>query len=154
MRLTRHSDYALRVLMQVALGDGDLVRVSDVADSYAISRNHLSKVVHRLATRGYLHTVQGRHGGMRLARPPDGIVVGDVVRDFEEDFHLAECFNAARCDCRIQPACAFTGILEKALTAFFEVLDAATLADLIQPRHQLRALLASDHAPRSRIARA
>lgn len=141
MRLTLHTDYALRVLMQVGLNEGELVRISEIADSFGISRNHLTKIVHQLGTRGYLETLQGRRGGIRLARPPSKIVIGDVVRDFEEDFHLVDCFNPSRCECRIQPACVLKGTLDEALAAFFEVLDETTLADLMKPRRRLRTLL-------------
>lgn len=141
MRLTRHTDYALRVLMQVGLNEGELVRISDIADSFGISRNHLTKIVHQLGTRGYLETLQGRRGGIRLARPTSKIVIGEVVRDFEEDFDLVECFNRDRSECRIQPACILKGTLDEALAAFFEVLDGTTLADLLKPRRRLRTLL-------------
>jgi Rrf2 family transcriptional regulator, nitric oxide-sensitive transcriptional repressor len=141
MRLTLHTDYALRVLMQVGLNEGELVRISEIADSFGISRNHLTKIVHRLGTQGYLETLQGRRGGIRLARPPSKIVIGDVVRSFEEDFDLVECFNRDRRECRIQPACVLKGTLDEALAAFFEVLDETTLADLMKPRRRLRTLL-------------
>lgn len=142
MRLTRYTDYALRVLMQVGLSEGRLVRISEIAERFEISRNHLTKVVHQLGIRGYLETVQGRHGGMRLARSPETIVIGDVVRDFEEGFDLVECFNVDQCDCRIQPACVLKGTLDEALDAFLDVLDRTTLADLLVPRRRLRTLLA------------
>jgi len=147
MHLTRHADYALRVLMQVGLNEGELVRISEIADSFGISRNHLSKIVHQLGTRGYLETLQGRRGGIRLARPPSEIVIGDVVRDFEEDFDLVECFNYQRCECRVQPACVLKGTLDEALAAFFEVLDGTTLADLLKPRRRLRTLLELNELP-------
>jgi len=142
MRLTRHTDYALRVLMQVGLSGGDLIRISDIADSFGISRNHLTKIVHQLGTRGYLKTLQGRGGGIRLACAPEEIVIGQVARDFEEDFDLVECFNRERCECRIQPACVLQRTLDGALSAFLAVLDETTLADLLKPRQRLRALLA------------
>ena len=103
MKLTTYTDYALRVLMYVGLRDGELVRIADIATSYGISRNHLTKVVHQLGTRGYLATVQGRGGGIRLARPADAITVGAVVRDFEEGFALVPCLLMDdACPCRIE----------------------------------------------------
>jgi len=141
MRLTRHTDYALRVLMQVGINNGELVRISEIADSFGISRHHLTKIVHQLGTRGYLETLQGRGGGIRLARAPSQIVIGDVVRHFEEDFDLVECFKPERSECRIQQACILKGTLDEALVAFLEVLDETTLADLIKPRRRLRRLL-------------
>lgn len=142
MRLTRYTDYALRVLMQVGLSGGRLVRIAEIAERFDISRNHLTKIVHQLGVHGYLETIQGRHGGIRLARSPETIVIGDVVRDFEEGFDLVECFNTDRCDCRIQPACVLKGTLDEALDAFLGVLDSTTLADLLVPHRRLRTLLA------------
>lgn len=142
MRLTRYTDYALRVLMQVGLNDGRLVRIAEIAERFDISRNHLTKIVHQLGARGYLETVQGRQGGTRLARSPDSIIIGDVIRDFEEGFDLVECFDLDRCACRIQPACVLKGALDDALEAFLGVLDKTTLADLLMPRRRLRTLLA------------
>lgn len=145
MRLTQYTDYALRVLTQVGLNDGRLIRIAEIAECFEISRNHLTKVVHQLGVCGYLETMQGRHGGVRLARSPDSIVIGDVVRDFEEGFDLVECFKADQCNCRIQPACVLKGTLDEALDAFLGVLDRTTLADLLVPRRRLRTLLAIRH---------
>lgn len=141
MKLTRHTDYALRVLMQVGLNDGDLVRITDIAESFGISRNHLTKIVHQLGAGGYLETLQGRRGGVRLARSPDQILIGEVVRDFEEGLELVECFDPDRCACRIAPACVLKVRLNDALEAFLEVLDRTTLADLLKTRRRLRTLL-------------
>ncbi len=142
MKLTTYTDYALRVLMYVGLRDGELVRIADIATSYGISRNHLTKVVHQLGTRGYLATVQGRGGGIRLARPADAITVGAVVRDFEEGFALVPCLLMDdACPCRIESACVLRGALQDSLEAFFANLDGTTLADLLKPRRRLRRLL-------------
>ncbi|MDZ7840541.1 MAG: Rrf2 family transcriptional regulator [Gammaproteobacteria bacterium] len=148
MRLTQHTDYALRVLMQAGLSNGRLIRISDIADTFGISRNHLTKIVHQLGARGYLETVQGRQGGIRLARPPASIVVGRVVRDFEEGFALVECFDRDRCACRIQPACVLKDALGEALESFLAVLDGVTLADLLAPRRTLHTLLTVPEAGR------
>lgn len=152
MKLTTYTDYALRVLMHAGLHEGELVRVTDIAETFGISRNHLTKVVHQLGARGYLQTVQGRNGGIRLVRSPDSIVVGDVVRDFEEGFDLVECFDLEQCACRIQPACVLKGALDQALEAFLAKLDTITLADLLVPRHRLRTLLAIE-APATALPR-
>lgn len=141
MRLTTYTDYALRVLMHVALQNGELVRVADIASGYRISRNHLTKVVHKLGKLSLLSTVQGRSGGMYLARPADEINVGEVVRAFEPDFRLVECFDAGESDCRIQPACALRGAFGEALERFLQHLDSVSLADLVQPGKELRTLL-------------
>ena len=84
MRLTHHADYALRLLMYAALKNGALVQIQEVADAYGISKNHLMKVAFHLGKLGFLETVRGRSGGLRLARPPQDITVGDVVRKTEE----------------------------------------------------------------------
>ena len=142
MRLTAYTDYALRVLMQVALREGELVRIAEVATSFGISRNHLTKIVHNLGTRGYLCTVQGRNGGMRLARPATDITVGEVVREFEPDFQLVECFNAPPTNCRIETACVLKDAFRDAVDLFLDRLDQVTLSDLIRPRAKIQRLLA------------
>lgn len=141
MRLTTYTDYALRVLMQVALREGSLVQISEIAGCYGISRNHLTKVVHHLGAGGFLITQQGRHGGMRLAQPANAITVGQVVREFEPDFRLVECFEPETGDCRIQGACVLKGAFGDALDAFFSHLDIVTIADLVRPRKRLHSLL-------------
>lgn len=149
MRLTTYTDYALRVLMYVGLKSGELVRIDEVATKFCISRNHLSKVVHNLGSRGYLRTVQGRNGGFSLARDAADICVGEVVRDFEPDFKLVECFDVSTSKCQIQPSCVLAGELDTAMAAFLERLDAVTLRDLLQPRWKLQVSLG---LPRTRVA--
>lgn len=137
MRLTAFTDYALRVLMLVGMRDGARVRIDEIAATYAISRNHLTKIVHELGRHGYLETTRGRGGGMRLARPAERIVVGDVVRRFEAPTALVPCFDPASDTCRISGACRLSGLLDAAREAFFAHLDTATLADLLAPRTAL-----------------
>ncbi|CAG1007695.1 HTH-type transcriptional repressor NsrR [Myxococcaceae bacterium] len=134
MRLTRHSDYALRVLMRLATAPDERATVDQIADAYGISRAHLVKIVHRLARQGYVETSRGRHGGIRLARSASRIGLGDVIRDTEEIFALAECFAPDGEPCRIEAACGLRGVLDEAQEAFFEVLDRHTLADLVDRR--------------------
>jgi Rrf2 family nitric oxide-sensitive transcriptional repressor len=144
MRLTYHSDYAMRLLMYVALKDGALVQIQEVADAYGISKNHLMKVVFQLGKLGFLETVRGRNGGFRLARAPQDITIGEVVRKTEESFALVECFDTGSNGCVITGACRLRGVMRRALDAYLAVLDDQTLADLIQPRSALsRILLAS-----------
>lgn len=138
MRLTTYTDYALRVLMYVGLKNDELVRVDEVATNFGISRNHLSKIIHNLGSKGYLQTIQGRNGGCQLARDPADINVGQVVRDFEPDFNLVECFDSSTSKCRIQPSCVLATELDAALSAFLDRLDGVTLRDLIQPRWKLQ----------------
>ena len=138
MRLTRFTDYALRVLILLGVTDDRLVTIDEVGDRYGISANHLMKVVHRLGTCGYIETVRGKGGGIRLARRPESIRLGDVVRDFEEGLALVECFNKASNTCPIEPDCQLKGVLRDSLRAFLGKLDEHTLADLVRPRRKLR----------------
>ncbi|HAC58467.1 MAG TPA: BadM/Rrf2 family transcriptional regulator [Rhodobiaceae bacterium] len=142
MRLTLHTDYALRVLMHLALAPGRLVTISEVAASFSISRNHLVKVAHELGQAGFVETMRGRGGGLRLARPPEEIAIGDVVRAMEEDFRIVECFDRDANSCCIAPACRLKRLLKEALDAWLAVLDGATLADLVEKPAPLRRLLA------------
>lgn len=130
MRLTFYSDYSLRLLMYCAVHHGNLVTIQEVADAYGISKNHLMKVAFQLGRKGYLDTVRGRGGGLRLARAPDKIWLGDVVRQMEEDFTMVECFDPKTDRCVITGPCRLRGALSRALKAYFAVLDEYTLADL------------------------
>lgn len=136
MQLTRYSDYSLRVLIYLALDPERLVTIEAIARSYAISRAHLMKVVHQLALRGYVETVRGRGGGLRLARPPEEIKVGEVVRSTEENLDLVECFDAASSRCAIDAACGMRPVLHEALAAFLAVLDRYTIEDLVARRRK------------------
>jgi Rrf2 family nitric oxide-sensitive transcriptional repressor len=130
MRLTFYSDYSLRLLMYAAVRTDRLVTIQEVATVYGISRNHLMKVAFQLGRHGILETVRGRNGGLRLARKPEKIGLGEVVRLTEEDFHMVECFDAATNSCAITKSCRLRAILAKATDAYLAVLDEYTLADL------------------------
>jgi len=130
MRLTNFSDYALRVLMYAAAQPDRLITIEETAERYGISRAHLMKVVNLLTRAGYLAAVRGRSGGLRLGRPAETIVLGEVVRATEPDFQLVECF-AADGRCLITPSCRLRSVLGEALAAFVATLDAYTLADLV-----------------------
>jgi Rrf2 family transcriptional regulator, nitric oxide-sensitive transcriptional repressor len=142
MRLTVYTDYALRLLMYLALKNDGLATIEEVADSYGVSKNHLMKVTHQLGVGGYIETVRGRHGGLRLARPPKEIILGDVVRYTEPDFAIVMCLEPVDADCTILPGCVLRKALERARDAFLNVLDQYTLNDLVRPRSALRAMLA------------
>jgi Rrf2 family nitric oxide-sensitive transcriptional repressor len=142
MRLTVYTDYSLRVLMYVALHPERRPTIAEVASSYAISRNHIMKVVYQLGVAGYIETVRGQSGGMRLARPARDIVLGEVVRRTEPDLALVPCFDPINTACVITPACRLRGALHQAQAAFLAVLDGYTLADLIENREILRELFA------------
>lgn len=136
MRLTLHTDYALRVLVHVGLREGELVTISEIADCYGISKNHLTKVVHQLGRAGYLETVRGKYGGVRLLVQPEDVRLGQFVRQTEEDFALARCMREDNgCDgeeaCLLQGGCIARVAFGQGLAAFFETLDRYTLADMI-----------------------
>lgn len=130
MRLTRHTDYALRVLMLLALEPGVAHTIEDVSRRYAISRNHLNKVVQTLGQAGFVDSQRGRGGGVRLAKAPAQINLGRVIRTTEDNFHIVECFCRETNGCLIAPACGLRDPLGEALQAFLAVLDRYTLADL------------------------
>jgi Rrf2 family nitric oxide-sensitive transcriptional repressor len=142
MRLTVYTDYSLRLLIYAALEPDRLINISEVADAYAISRTHLTKVVHQLAVAGYLVTVRGKGGGLRLALHPESIRIGDVVRQSEPDMALTPCFSPIDAPCAIRPRCVLRRALQEARAAFFSALDSYTLADLVAPGNGLRNLLA------------
>jgi Rrf2 family transcriptional regulator, nitric oxide-sensitive transcriptional repressor len=142
VRLTVYTDYALRVLMFLALKEDRLATIAEIAESYDISRNHLMKVAHQLGVAGYVETVRGRGGGLRLAKPIEAIGLGEVVRYTEPDMAIVSCFEPIDAPCAIRPACVLRRALKKAREAFVEVLDGYTLEDLVQPRARLAGLLA------------
>lgn len=142
MQLTRYTDYSLRVLIYLAVHQEELATIEEISDAYGISKAHLMKVVHQLGRAGYLETVRGRGGGIRLARPPENIRVGEVVRHTEESMALVECFDPQTSRCRIEPACELRAALKKAIEAFLGTLDDYTVADLVgRRRKQLARLL-------------
>lgn len=153
MQLTSFTDYALRVLLLLGLVEDRLVTVEELADRYGISRHHVTKVVHRLGALGYVQTVRGKHGGVRLGRSAAQIRIGDVVRDFEGHMNLVECFDKETNTCPILPGCSLQGVLRAATGQFLAELDRHTLADLLRPRGRLRSLLELPSAPRRARAR-
>ena len=140
MRLTLHTDYALRVLIQAGLNEGELTTINEIAQSFGISKHHLMKVVNDLSQKGYLDTVRGRNGGIRLKRKPRDINIGQVVRDTEDPLDIIGCLVEAGY-CRIERACVLRTALRDATGAFLAVLDTHTLADLLKPQKALSAAL-------------
>lgn len=147
MRLTTFSDYSFRVLIYLGSAPGGLATIADIAAAYGISPNHLMKVVHYLGQEGYIETVRGKGGGMRLARPPQSINVGRVLRATEEGFDIVECLQPGEAECRIAPACVLKGALAEARDAFLAVLDGYTLADLVAPARPLARILMPVRSP-------
>jgi len=138
MQLTAHTDYALRVLLYLSLHSEQLVTINELAQFFDVSKNHLVKVVHNLGLKGFVKTVRGKGGGICLARPPEKISVGSVVREIESHFQMAECFNPEKQGhCVIQAQCGLTGLFAKAVEQFLQTLDGATLLDML-PAKQLK----------------
>ncbi|WEK44009.1 MAG: Rrf2 family transcriptional regulator [Candidatus Sphingomonas colombiensis] len=138
MRLTRYTDYAMRVLLYLGARPDRLCSIAEVSRAYGISQNHLMKVVNDLSNAGYIASVRGRGGGIKLGRAPKEINVGALVRHTEDGFDLVDCD-----DCIIAPACGLTVALAEALTAFMAVLDRYTLQDLIAKRPDILTLFAA-----------
>ena len=140
MQLTTHTDYSLRLLIYLALLDNDQTgTVQQAADHYGISANHLAKVAQTLVQLGYVQSLRGRGGGLKLILPADDINLGEIVRS-TENLQLLECFGGES-TCPIVPACNLKRILAIAQTAFLETLDEYTLADLVSNRRQLIKML-------------
>ena len=147
MRMTLHTDYALRMLIYIATRRDGTCTVNDVAEAYSLSRNHLLNVAQTLRDLDLVETTRGRAGGIRLARPPEAIAIGALVRATEEEFSLAECMQATGDGCCVlAPACRLKGMLHEALGAFLAVLDKYTLADIVRNRATLAPLLGIDAA--------
>lgn len=131
MRLTLHTDYALRMLMVLALEPGRSLTIEDIAKRYCISRNHLMKVAQTLVQAGFVESLRGRGGGLKLARDPASLKLGDVVRATEDGFALVECFGTSN-SCVVSAACGLRSPLQEALSAFLAVLDRYSVSDLMK----------------------
>lgn len=141
MRLTRQTNYAIRILMYCAANDGRLSRIPEIAAAYSVSELFLFKILQPLVEHKLVETVRGRNGGVRLGRPADQITLFDVVRVTEENFAMAECFEKDASDCPLIDSCSLNSALSKALGAFFEVLEGYSIQDLVKARPHMRDLL-------------
>lgn len=171
MKLTNYSDYALRSLIYLATKPEPqaLANISDIANSYDISKSHLTKIIHKLGKLGYIETIRGKNGGIRLACAPEDINLGVLIKQIEPDFELVECFAATipnannaeqqglpiklidelennstintKLGCVISPVCQLKSVFFEALTAFIMVLEKYTLADIIENKEELSQLL-------------
>ena len=144
MRLTRQTNYAMRILMYCAANDGRLSRIPEIAEAYTVSELFLFKILQPLVEHGLVETVRGRNGGVRLGRAADKINLFDVVRVTEESFAMAECFENDAAECPLIDSCALNAALREALNAFFGVLERYTIADLVKSRTNVRSLLGID----------
>ena len=141
MQLTRYTDYSLRVLMYLALNierSGEPVTASEIARRFSISLNHLSKIIHQLGLQGYIVTMRGRGGGIRLGKPPEQIIIGELVRLTEPTLQPVNCHEPP---CPIAASCRLRNVLAKAQTAFLDVLDSYSLADMTRQPDTLKTLL-------------
>ncbi|WP_373489799.1 Rrf2 family transcriptional regulator [Parasphingorhabdus sp.] len=139
MRLSVHTDYALRTLMYLAAHDGHQ-SIATIADQYGISKNHLMKVAQRLVAEGFVDSIRGRSGGLLLNQPAAAINVGHVVRTFEEYGGFVECFDQAGGDCIVTPVCGLRHVLADGIEAFLRHLDGYSVADLIGDRTRFRSV--------------
>lgn len=147
MRLTKQTNYAIRMLMYCAANTAGLSRVPDIAKAYSVSQLFLFKILQPLVEAGLVQTVRGRNGGIRLAKPAASITVADVVRVTEDNFAMAECFESGAVECPLVNACGLNVTLKKALEAFFAVLSSTTIADLQRPTNRIRLGLTECAAP-------
>lgn len=141
MRLTAFSNFALRTLMYTALKNGEPASIQDISKAYNISSNHLKKAAAEMVAHGYLKTIQGRYGGLILAKEPQEINIGAIVRITEGHLDLVECFNPDTNTCPLISVCRLSRLFKKALKAFLDVLDEVTLADMISRPQELKPLL-------------
>ncbi len=131
MQLSLHSDYALRVLLYLGTHPSKIVSTREISRAYGISINHLVRVVKTLDEHGYVELFRGRSGGVRLARDPADIRLGEVVRHAEPNLRLVECFDPATNTCQIMKSCGLKSLLNEALRSFLARLDQHTLAELV-----------------------
>ena len=152
MRLTRQTNYAVRMLMYCAANDGKLSRIPEIARAYGVSELFLFKILQPLVEHKLVETVRGRNGGVRLGRAAQDISLFDVVRVTEENFAMAECFENDATECPLVDSCGLNSALREALNAFFGVLMKYSIADLVKARPNVRELLGLDEMEKERVA--
>jgi len=131
MQLTSYTDYSLRTLIYLGTHQDRLVTISEISEFHGISRNHLVKAVHNLGKNGFIQTIRGKSGGIRLARKPEEIILADVVRLTEPHMNIQECFSRETNTCPLIDCCKLTGVLYQARQGFMKVLESNTLADIL-----------------------
>ena len=139
MHIPRYTDFSLRVLIYLAAQGDRLSTIKEIAESYDISKNHLMKIVHQLNRKGYIETVRGKNGGIRLQMAPCDINIGILVRETEDDLNIVECFSTKNA-CKISPVCGLRGMFGEAVDAFLKTLDQYTLEDVIPHAQQTQLL--------------
>jgi len=144
MRLTKQTNYAVRILMYCAANSDALSRIPEIASAYNLSEAFLFKILKPIADNGFVESVRGRNGGIRLAKPADEIFLLEIVRLTEDNFSMADCFDNAITSCPLVDACTLNSVWSEALAAFFSVLEGYTIADLIKPSPNINVLLGID----------
>jgi Rrf2 family iron-responsive transcriptional regulator len=144
MRLTKQTNYAVRIMMYCAANGGRLSRIPEIARAYNVSELFLFKILQPLHKAGLVETLRGRNGGVRLGRAAKDITLFDVVRVTEDSFSMAECFDDSAADCPLIDSCGLNSALRRALNAFFDVLSDYTIDDLVKARPQIHSLLGLD----------
>lgn len=140
MQLTQFTDYSLRALIYITLRK-ESCTIKDITEAYGISNNHTVKIIHNLAKLGLIKTIRGKNGGILMASRPETINLGQLIVQLEPHFDLVSCFNKAKTNCCIAPVCKLKGILHEAQTAFMDVLQRYTLADVLHNKSELFVLL-------------
>lgn len=136
MKLTNFCDYSLRVLIFLGIKK-ERSSIGEISKAYGLSRNHIVKVVHNLARLGYIHSIQGKKGGIELATRPEEINLGKIIEQIEPNFDLVECFNEVKNACSISPSCRLKGYLLQAKNAFLDSLGKYSLANIIKDKINL-----------------
>ena len=143
MQITKFSDFALRILIHLAVAGDTKLSSKDIADRQGVSFNHLAKIAQWLAAEGYVDATRGRGGGMTLSKKPAEISVGGLLRKSEAGSALVECMRDDGGCCAFAPACGLLPMLAGAQEAFYQHLDTCTLADVIAKRSGMAALVQS-----------
>jgi Rrf2 family transcriptional regulator, nitric oxide-sensitive transcriptional repressor len=131
MQLTSYTDYSLRTLIYLGANRDRLVTIAEISEFHNISRNHLVKVVHNLGKNGFIQTVRGKSGGIRLALRPEEIIIANVVKFTEPHMNIQECFSRETNTCPLLDSCKLIGVLYQARQGFMKVLESNTLADIL-----------------------
>lgn len=151
MRLTRQTNYAIRILMYCSANDGRLSRVTEIAGAYGVSELFMFKILQPLVEHGMIETVRGRNGGIRLGKPAEQITLLDVVKVTEENFSMAECFDTGS-ECPLVNDCSLNGALHEALDAFFAVLSRYSIKELVETKPNIHSLLGIQAMPAPALA--
>ncbi|WP_394132960.1 Rrf2 family transcriptional regulator [Shewanella maritima] len=146
MKLTRYTDFGIRILMYVAVQHPreNLFRIAEVTEVFELSSNHVAKIIHHLGKLGYIDTIRGKSGGFKLAVEPEDINLGQLIRQLENSLAPIDCDEPR---CRFTTACKFKGVLGRAVAAYLAVLDEYTLADIVVNKAELLATLPEQFIP-------